>query len=504
MRSVEEERVMTAASGTAATKRASRDCADGTETVDPFTAPLYHYGMLLGVEDMEAALAYPRGKMRLHSSWLHREGVVWGFGVAVGVAKEADDDHAKKDPAAAKAKPAQRYELRVEPGLALDGAGRELHLDVPVCLDLGRWYEEEKKERTPEESKERRRRRLDKDDFHFEESDRGAVRIYARVMVGYRCCLARPVPALVGSCEGAERDTAFSRVQETVELWLEPVPPEPWPPKPPYTRLRVLFGIASAADEARFPRVKAVRDQIRRLPAHEQPPEYLKAFRRYAARDEIDLHPAGKPGEPIALWPEPDTSALPLAVVDVWLRQRPDGRWEVDPDSLGRRSVDVTVRPSHVATRTIQELLAGPIAPIAGVTGADAGGPRLIPETLARQERSITFSTNRPLDPPSVDEDAFSVTEYTDGGWATYDLKPSVDAYDHHKVVVTFREKPGPTGRLRLIVRGTGPTPLLGENQIPFAGKVGDEVERPGTKEDGVDYVVFLEGASHGAAVHGA
>ena len=49
----------------------------------PFTALQYHFGMLLGVDDLETAQAYPRGKIRLHNAWLHREGVVWGFNVVV-------------------------------------------------------------------------------------------------------------------------------------------------------------------------------------------------------------------------------------------------------------------------------------------------------------------------------------------------------------------------------------------------------------------------------------
>jgi hypothetical protein len=482
-------------------KPTGRDCAEGTEAVDPFAAPLYHYGMLLGVEDMDAALAYPRGKMRLHSSWLHREGVVWGFGVGF----DRPGRPVCPEPKAAGGKPAEAkrpedkrgatYELKVCPGLALDGAGRELHLDVPVCLDLGRWLEEEIRERTPDETKERRRRRLNKEDFRFgDEVDNGLARVTARVMVGYRCCLARPVPAMVGSCEGAERDTAYSRAQETVELWLEPVPKGRT--RLPYRRLRVLFGIASRREERRFPRVARRRDRIRRLPADEQPPAYLRAFRKYAARDGVRLHPAGEPGEPIALWPEPDATAIPLATIDcVELRRDKDGHWHVDPASIHDKTVDVTVRPSHVATRTTQELLAGPIAPIGGPLGADAGGPRLIPETLKRHERSITFSTHKELDPASVDEEAFSVTQYThEGGWASYDIKEaSVDRKDHRAVTITFREMPGPIGQLRLIVRGTGPKPLLGEKgHIPFAGKVGDEIERPGTKQDGVDFVHFI------------
>src|SRR5215470_14276599 len=92
---------------------------NGLLPVNPFTAPQYHFGMLLGVDDLETAQAYPRGKIRLHNAWLHREGVVWGLDVGFN----------------------KRGELSVTPGLALDGAGRELHLDATACVDLGKWYE---------------------------------------------------------------------------------------------------------------------------------------------------------------------------------------------------------------------------------------------------------------------------------------------------------------------------------------------------------------------------
>ena len=50
-------------------------------TLNPFYALRYHFGMLLGVDDFETEQVYHRGKMRLHSAWLHRQGVVWGFNV---------------------------------------------------------------------------------------------------------------------------------------------------------------------------------------------------------------------------------------------------------------------------------------------------------------------------------------------------------------------------------------------------------------------------------------
>src|SRR5437762_10569591 len=96
--------------------------------LNPFTALSYHFGMLLGVDDFETEQGYHRGKHALHNAWLHRDGVVWGLGV-------------ESDPVSG--------EIRVGPGLALDAAGNELHLDLPACLDVGRWWAETSTSDTP-------------------------------------------------------------------------------------------------------------------------------------------------------------------------------------------------------------------------------------------------------------------------------------------------------------------------------------------------------------------
>jgi 3-hydroxybutyryl-CoA dehydrogenase len=51
--------------------------------------------------------------------WQHGAGVVWGFEPNLNEAEG---------------------ELRLEPGLAIDACGRELHLDRPACIDLGKWF----------------------------------------------------------------------------------------------------------------------------------------------------------------------------------------------------------------------------------------------------------------------------------------------------------------------------------------------------------------------------
>src|SRR5438094_9849942 len=86
---------------------------------NPFLALHYHFGMLLGVDDFETEQGFHHGKMRLHNAWLHRAGVVWGLGLEVD---------------------SETGEIKVEPGLALDAAGHELHLDRLMCVRVGDWY----------------------------------------------------------------------------------------------------------------------------------------------------------------------------------------------------------------------------------------------------------------------------------------------------------------------------------------------------------------------------
>src|SRR4051794_21891062 len=71
-------------------------------------------GMLLDSDDFEVVLGQPRAKHMLHNAWLHGSGVVWGLSVDLS----------------------GEWDLRVSPGLAMDGVGRELHLDASRCISF--------------------------------------------------------------------------------------------------------------------------------------------------------------------------------------------------------------------------------------------------------------------------------------------------------------------------------------------------------------------------------
>jgi hypothetical protein len=434
---------------------ACRGQEGGLLPVSPFTALQYHFGMLLGVDDLETAQAYPRGKQRLHNAWLHREGVVWGFNVSFNA----------------------RNELAVDRGLALDAAGHELHLDIQACLDVGKWYaEESKKTQSP---------------FTFTDTTDGGKRFGVRVVARFKACLTRPVPAIADPCAGAETDTAYSRAFETVELLLRPLPPAP--PAAPYHRLRVLFRLEP--DSAAYDDVRVKREEILAKPAADQPQAYLAAFREFAALDEIDLVPAQTAaGEPTSIFPENDDTELLLAVVDdIVIKPAAGATWAI---TTPVPVPNVRVRPSHVATRTIQELLCGPLfgpggtGPGPGPGPADAGGPRIDPASLKLNPKSLTFTVTKALHDASVDVGAFSVTSFdVNDGWSDVDLKKAAADAAHTKVTLDFKE--APTGaRVRLVARGTGPTPLLGADYVPFAGAIGGPA---GTTHDGHDFAFIWE-----------
>lgn len=431
-------------------------CAEGEAVLaaSPFTALQYHFGMLLGVEDLEVAQAYPRGKLRLHNAWLHGEGVVWGLNVLFN----------------------ERRELAVDPGLALDAAGRELYLEHRACLDVGKWY------------------KANKDDasFRFADAPNNGKKFTAHVVARFKACLARPVPAIADPCEGAHSDTAYSRVFEAVELLLRP-DKAPLKPKP-YHRLRVLFQLEP--DSAPFDDVRLRRQAIQAMNIADQPAAFLTAFRELAALDAIDLKPQqAAAGRSASLFPEEPAEVVLADLVDLVVEPAAGETFTI---AAPLPAPDVKVRPSLVATATIQELLNGPLfgaggaAPApAAAPAADAGGPRIRPDDVTIEARKITFIASGPLAANSVDRDSIDVSSFEDAqGWSAIDFKvPKVDAAGT-TVTVELKEATVVGHTIRLIVKGTGPYPVLGQNLIPLAGVSGGPA---GSKHDGHDFVLMTK-----------
>jgi hypothetical protein len=421
----------------------------GLLPISPFTALQFHYGMLLGVDDLDTGQAYSRGKIRLHNAWLHREGVVWGLNVAFN----------------------QRNELTVDPGLALDAAGHELHLDRQACLDLGKWYAAHK----------------DDQNFNFEDVDGGGKQFSVHVVAKFTACLTRPVPAIVEPCAGAQTDTAFSRVFETVELLLRP---ELSTPKDRgYHRLRILFQLEDNADP-KYADVLTRRQTIQALPNAQQPPKFLAALREFAALDEIDLQPQpATQTEPASIFPEDPTEVVLADIFDVVVMPTAAGDWVI---AAPVPTPNVTVRPSHIATATIQELLCGPLfTNVAGpaaappLSPAAPTGPTVTSAHLAA--RSVRFTTSRPIAAATLKPAAFAVTGYSESdGWSEIAVR-AITPQNGSSIRIDFTESPA-GNYVRLIIRGTGPTPLLAaDDNLPLGA------HGAGGSDDGVDYVKMFK-----------
>lgn len=443
--------------------------------LNPYYALSYHFGMLLGVDDFETEQAYHRGKMRLHNAWLHRQGVVWGLDVQLDTT---------------------RGEVRVLPGLALDAAGHELHLEADACVNVGEWFKAHRED----------------PDLEIEDLEDGGKGFDAHVVIRFKACLTRQVPALSEPCNGGGGGgTAYSRVFETVELLLRPglAPVAVYP----YHRLRLLFALDPPVEEegaivAGDQEVLDARAAILALPSEDQPAAYLEAFRRFAAFDQIDLRPAtSEDGNRMLLFPGDERTPVVLANLEDLVVAEQDDKWV-----LVGGNVDVTVRPSHVATSTIQELLCGPLfqllaAPppedeegdaegeggdeveeVEGLNGEDAGGPRIYTDSVEATTMSIKCHLSAALLAETVTPEAVSVSWLDAEGWHVSQINEV--NYWSEDLSITINLASAIAGKLRLIVRGTGATPMLGADGVPLAGAVGGA---PGTAHDGHDFVFMTD-----------
>ncbi len=405
---------------------------------NPFLALRAVYGMLLGQDDFETLAANPRGKQMLHAAWLHGWGVVWGFDVRVEGGTT----------------------LRVSPGLAVDGRGRDLHTEADWCAD------EDVRVLVTEQP-----------------DDQGVVN--AHLIVEFDSCLTSVVPTLANPCDVTRQHDDYSRVYETARFVLRPGPP-PAPPPAPYPRVRALLGLHHLGKST--PEGQEVLDAT--AAAQTAPPDRRAAvlwerFRVLAAADVAERGPQAPTGSSCpAPFPRPEAGAgVLLATVRIQVT-RSEGCREPGPIE-----VDSSVRPALLPTSTITELLCGWAPGILGShTGRDAGGPRVIPSSLAWRDdrRIVVFDLTHPIQRGSL-RHAVSVSSLGPRGWVRQDLAAVSTENDDRRVVVELAEARD-YERYRVIVRGTGETPAYGvDPAVPLAGVEGGP---PGSADDGHDAVL--------------
>lgn len=283
-------------------------CGDHALAVNPFVSNRYHFGMLLGVADLDAEQAYHRGKQWLHNAWLHGPGCIWGLGVELR---------------------ADRNEVAVLAGLAIDAHGRELLVSDEMCVDITRWYEDKRP-----------------DDLAIDDHGDGTFTFEVHVELCHESCLDRPVPSISEPCEDVHLDTAYSR---SIERGLPRIVAGPAPAEPDdgYGRLRQFAGEEPVTD----PLVQEALDAVSAAADADKPIVRRTSFRRLAAADSVDLAPhQGAPS-----WsPWSGDGCVPLADLRVTLRDDNGALTVVDTDDA--TTIDPLIRPTHVRTRTAQEL----------------------------------------------------------------------------------------------------------------------------------------------------
>ncbi|WP_018353274.1 hypothetical protein [Longispora albida] len=425
-------------------------CCTGDLPVNPFLALRVAYGMLLGEDDFRTMQGNPRGKQMLHSAWLHGPGVVWGYQIGVDGVRN----------------------LTASAGLAIDGVGRELLSESTWCLDLRDWVT----------------------GLEPPEKECSTRTVHGCLVVEFDCCPGNPVPTLSDPCDINRRHDEYSRILETARISLRhDACPSRWRP---YHRVRVLLGLEKVwEDDPAGEEAHAAQHAVVQHPPAERAAALLREFRRLAAKDAAELRPAPDPGgQGYTLFPVlEEDAAVTLARVEIDVRDN-DGCCEVL-----RVRVNGSARTALIPATTIQELTCGLAPGLLHDSGeADAGGPRVIPETVGWNEDAtlLTFMVTRPLVAGSVSRRAVAITSLSERGWVDEDFHHV--RYDEDTLTVTVTMADRPVNEvIRLIVRGTGETPIFGSGPVvPLAGLAGGP---PGTVNDGHDAVLTLPNPLHAA-----
>ena len=415
-------------------------CSDLPDT--PFVELRPVTGMLLGEDDFRVLVGNPRGKQMLHNGWLHGFGVVWGLGL------ELHD-----------------RELRVLPGLALDGTGRELLLTSSWCVDLDSWA------RTWAEE-------------HQLKSSCEEQEVEVWVVAEFGCCLSRPMPALSDPCDVTRKHDDFSRVLETTRIRIVDERP---PRLRGFHRVRVLLGLDDVGDDDPAGNEgTAAAAEVAQAASDERAETLLHWFRRLAAADEMDLGPERREGDadlPFGPLLDEDSAVL-LARLDVRVGD------ENGCLTVREVTIDPALRATLLPTRTIQELVCGLAPGLIGVdSDADAGGPRLIRDSVewTSDLTRVSFRVTRSLEPGSGEGSVEVSSLDPRRGWATDEVQ-RVQISSGGTTVHVYLDAAPTYDVVRLVIHGTGPRVLFGvDPPVPFAGVVGGP---PGTADDGNDAVV--------------
>ena len=424
----------------------SGDRCSGSLPDNPTCAINYHFGMLLGVEDLRTEQGFHLGHQRRHQRALHGFGVVHGFNVLFDATKA---------------------ELQVTPGYAVDPQGRDLTLSQLQCVGLPAWW----------------LKHLGDDDF-ADATSKNDITFNADVVLHYSTCLSRPVPAIADACASGTADIAYSRICESVQLSLvhrranEPLPVTATPAD--YHLALLFLGLEEArrdADNKIVPADQWLLDAQAAL--LNLPPSTQAAAKQQLWQAALARAVAACPG-PISA-----NTSLTDALSDDGLilahltglrifKDLSDPTQEVWKASVA--SLDIDQRPSLVPTHLLQTF----VQPKASVSA----GPQLL--AASRVGTAVSAQFDKPLAAASLTPAVVAVNSFSAAtGWSAASF--SALAFDAATLSLSLSLDAAPAGDLlRLSIIGSGATPLLGADLIPAGA--------PDRASPGIDQHIRISG----------
>ncbi|NMT64986.1 hypothetical protein [Marinobacter orientalis] len=167
------------------------------QLAEPLRRVAYEAGMMLGLEATRDEQAYHRRRLTRHQYWLHGFGTLAGMRVSMNPeTHENSSDHLED------------LQLRVGPGVGIDGLGREVMVHESHCIRLAQWLAAQPEEKL------------------LEGFDSDAGELWLKVTVRHKDCPVARQPVLTRKLNAGTDAVQPSRTADSVQLELIPeLPP---------------------------------------------------------------------------------------------------------------------------------------------------------------------------------------------------------------------------------------------------------------------------------------